>query len=146
VAASVSGGAGPSEAQVRAAVDGHVSAWNDQDRDRWVALWADDVTFDDPVGAPTKHGRAAVEKSWDSSQRPGRRWILDPQQVIIGGDEAAVVMHNHGDVDGKKVLVRGIEIYKVRPDGLIGAVRAYFEQPTEVELDPYYHQTRQPDN
>lgn len=127
------------------AVLAHVDAWNDRDRARWLMLWADDVTFDDPVGAPTKHGRQAAERSWDASQRPGRVWTLQPQQILVGGDEAAVIMHNYGEIDGISVVVRGIEIYRVNADGRIAAVRAYFEQPTEVELDPYYHHDRADD-
>jgi ketosteroid isomerase-like protein len=133
----------PDSDRVRAAVLGHVDAWNAQDRARWVDLWTDDVTFDDPVGAPTKRGRRAVELSWDRSHRPGRRWILEPQRIIVGGDEAAVVMHNHGTVDGARTLVVGVEIYRVAPDGRIAAVRAYFEPPADVALDDYFTVTGQ---
>jgi len=46
---------------VHEAVLRHVELWNSQQRDEWLTLFADDVTFDDPVGAPTKYGRVAAE-------------------------------------------------------------------------------------
>ena len=51
-----------------AAVEAHIRLWNNGDRVGWLRLFADDVTFDDPVGAPTKQGRVAAEQSWDRSQ------------------------------------------------------------------------------
>ena len=38
------------------------------DRDGWLALFADDVVFDDPVGVPRKHGLEAVGKQWDAGR------------------------------------------------------------------------------
>jgi hypothetical protein len=126
----------------RAAVETHVRCWNEQRREEWIANFHPECTFDDPVGAPTKRGREAIELSWDRSHRDGRRWILEPRRIIVGGDEAAVIMDNHGHVDGKHVVVHGVEIWKVGPDGRVIAVRAYFEPPTEVALDPYFHHDR----
>jgi hypothetical protein len=126
---------------VHEAVRRHVEFWNSQRREDWLALFADDVTFDDPVGAPTKHGRIAAETSWDSSFTPGRRWTLHPQRITVCGDEAAVLMHNVGDLDGRQVSVEGVEIWKVNSAGLVCAVRAYFEQPQDFELSPYFRPT-----
>lgn len=123
---------------VRDAVLRHVELWNSGCRDEWLSLFADDVTFDDPVGAPTKHGRRAAELSWDNSFRPGRRWTLHPERITVCGNEAAVVMHNIGELDGRKVSVDGVEIWRVDDDGRVCAVRAYFEQPQDFELDPYF--------
>jgi hypothetical protein len=35
-------------------------------------------------------------------------------------------------------VVEGIEVWKVREDGKVVHVRAFFEQPTTVELDPFF--------
>lgn len=123
---------------VREAVLRHVELWNAAEREDWVMLFADDVTFDDPVGAPTKHGRTAVENSWDRSFTSGRRWTLHPQRITVCGNEAAVIMHNIGVLDGKTVSVDGVEIWRVNDAGKVCAVRAYFEQPVDFELSPYF--------
>ncbi|MEY2995890.1 MAG: hypothetical protein RLZ86_494 [Actinomycetota bacterium] len=122
-----------------AAVAAHVDAWNTMDRDRWVALFAPEMVFEDPVGAPPKVGIDAVHKTWDRSFTPGRRWTLHPRQIVAGGDtEAAVVMHNVGELGDKRVEVSSVEIFSVDHDGRIVRVRAFFDQPTEFALADWF--------
>ncbi|MCU1392259.1 MAG: hypothetical protein JWM34_687 [Ilumatobacteraceae bacterium] len=128
-------GAAPTRTQVRAAVENHCRFWNDRNQAAWSALFADTVTFDDPVGVPTKHGLAAVRDSWERSLTPGRSWRLVPTRITVCADEAAVLMRNEGDIDGSQVIVDSIEIWKVRADGLVVAVRAYFEPDASVNSD-----------
>jgi steroid Delta-isomerase len=121
----------------REAFEAHAFFWNNGDRRSWIALFADDVTFDDPVGVPTKHGRAALETSWDRSNQPGRSWRLEPRRIMLCGNEAAVDLLNHGDLDGVQITVGSIEIWRVNARGLVDAVRVYFEADPRVH-DPYY--------
>ncbi len=122
-----------------AAVQQHAANWNAQDRTAWLALFDDEVTFEDPVGKAPKLGRAAAEGSWDNSFTEGRVWTLHPQRIIPGGThEAAVEMLNKGNLHGELVELRGIEIYKVNDAGKIVSVRAFFEQPTDFELNPFF--------
>jgi ketosteroid isomerase-like protein len=125
----------PTEEQVRGAVEAHCRHWNERDRDAWTALFTDDVTFDDPVGAPTKHGRDAVRDSWERSLTTGRSWRLVPTRIIVCADEAAVLMRNEGDLSGEQVVVESVEIWKVGADGRVRAVRAYFEADATVHDD-----------
>jgi steroid delta-isomerase len=125
----------PSKDQVRAAVEGHCRHWNDRDQAAWSALFADDVTFDDPVGVPTKYGLDAVRDSWERSLTPGRSWRLVPTRIVVCADEAAVLMRNEGDIHGEQVVVESVEIWKVGGDGKVRAVRAYFEPDAEVNSD-----------
>ena len=121
------------------AVQRHASNWNARDRATWLALFDDSVTFEDPVGKPPKHGRAAAENSWDNSFTEGRVWTLHPQRIIPGGEhEAAVHMLNQGVLHGEAVELQGIELYRVNDAGLIVEVRAFFEQPTDFELNPFF--------
>ena len=127
----------PTPEQVLIAVEAHCHHWNERDQAAWTALFADDVTFDDPVGVPTKHGAAAVRDSWERSLTPGRSWVLVPTKIVVCADEAAVLMRNEGLVDGNEVVVDSVEIWKVGGDGLVRAVRAYFEADPAVN-DPYF--------
>lgn len=121
------------------AVQLHARNWNARDRAAWLALFADDVTFEDPVGKAPKLGRAAAEGSWDNSFTEGRVWTLHPQRIIPGGThEAAVDMLNRGVLHGDEVELRGIEIYRVDDAGSIVSVRAFFEQPTDFALNPFF--------
>jgi ketosteroid isomerase-like protein len=122
-----------------AAVNAHVDAWNAMDRERWVGLFSVDMVFEDPVGAPPKVGLDAVHKTWDRSFTPGRRWTLQPRQIVAGGsNEAAVVMHNSGVLSDKRVEVNSIEIFTVDEAGAIVRVRAFFDQPTEFALADWF--------
>lgn len=121
-----------------AAVHAHVDAWNAMDRERWVALFASSMVFEDPVGAPPKTGVEAVHKTWDRSFTPGRRWTLHPRQIVAGGNEAAVVMHNVGVLSDKRVEVNSVEIFTVDESGAIVRVRAFFDQPTEFALADWF--------
>jgi steroid Delta-isomerase len=122
-------------AAARAAVENHCRFWNERDRASWEALFADDVTFDDPVGVPTKHGREAVRQSWERSLTSDRSWTLVPTRIVVCADEAAVLMRNEGDLAGEKVVIDSVEIWKVREDGLVQAVRAYFEPDPQHNSD-----------
>lgn len=127
----------PTWDQVRAAVEGHCRHWNDRDQDAWKALFADDVTFDDPVGVPTKHGADAVRDTWERSLTPGRSWRLVPTKIVVCADEVAVLMRNEGDIHGEQVVIDSVEIWKVGGDGKVVAVRAYFEPDASVN-DTYF--------
>ena len=120
------------------AVEQHAARWNAQDRAAWLELYADDVAFEDPVGRAPKLGRVAAEGSWDNSFTEGRVWTLHPQRIIPGANEAAVIMHNRGVLHGQEVELEGIEIWKVDDAGKVVHVRAFFEQPSEFELHPFF--------
>lgn len=121
------------------AVQLHAANWNARDRAAWLALFDDDVTFEDPVGRAPKLGRIAAESSWDNSFTEGRVWTLHPQRIIPGGAaEAAVHMRNCGNLHGDQVELESIELYRVNELGLIVSVRAFFEQPTQFALNPYF--------
>ena len=120
------------------AVEQHAARWNAQDRAAWLELYADDVVFEDPVGKAPKLGRVAAEGSWDNSFTEGRVWTLHPHRIIAGANEAAVIMHNRGVLQGREVELEGIEIWKVDDAGKVVHVRAFFEQPSDFELNPFF--------
>jgi hypothetical protein len=115
----------------------HVALWNAGDRTAWLQLFTDDVTFDDPVGVPTKHGRAALETSWERSNQPGRSWRLEPKRAVLCGNECAVDLMNHGSLDGIDIAVSSIEIWRANAHGFVDSVRVYFEPDAQLN-DPYY--------
>ena len=125
----------PTVEQVRLAVERHCQCWNERRQTDWAALFAADVTFDDPVGSPTKHGAEAVRASWESSLTAGRTWHLVPTQIIVCADEAAVVMRNEGMLHGRPVEIDSIEVWRVGADGLVRSVRAYFTPVAEVHTE-----------
>ena len=116
----------------------HVDHWNHQRRDQWVALFSPAMVFEDPVGTPPKVGLEAVHNSWDRSFTPGRRWTLHPRTVVSAGREAAVLMVNQGDLQGRLVEITSIETFTVDTDGLIVHIRSFFDQPQDFALADYF--------
>lgn len=120
------------------AVTKHVEYWNDQQRSSWVKLFSPEMVFEDPVGTPPKIGIDAVHKSWDRSFTDGRRWTLHPEKIISVGSEAAVLMVNKGDLQGRHVEISSIETFTVDESGLIVHIRSFFHQPDDFALSPYF--------
>ncbi|HEX4015266.1 MAG TPA: nuclear transport factor 2 family protein [Frankiaceae bacterium] len=128
----------------RRAVEKHCEYWNARNQQAWSALFADEVVFEDPVGAPPKHGREAVRESWERSLTPGREWHLVPTRILAGGSEAAVVMRNEGNLHATAVVVETLEVWRVREDGLVVSIRAFFEPDPSVQSG-YFQTTRSPE-
>jgi hypothetical protein len=125
------------------AIRRHCEYWNARNQQAWAALFADDVVFEDPVGAPPKLGREAVRQSWENSLTPGREWTLVPTKIHPGGSEAVVVMRNEGNLHGQTVVVESLEVWRVDAGGLVVSVRAFFEPDPSVQSD--YFQTERVD-
>ena len=119
-------------ALARAAVLGHVQHWNACDKERWLALFADDVVYEDPPGTVAGTGRAVMsDYAWDRSFTDDKRWVLEPVVLIACGNEAQVYMRNHGSVGGRPAWVDSIELWAVDDAGLVTSVRAFWEPPDD---------------
>ena len=130
-------------APVRIAVRNHCDFWNARDQASWSAIFAEDVVFEDPVGAPPKRGREAIRNTWERSLTPGREWRLVPARIVVCGNEAAVIMRNEGNLHGRSIVVESLEVWRVGDDGLVRSVRAFFEPDPQVQSG--YFQTDRPD-
>lgn len=126
-----------SEPSARRAILNHVRHWNAMDKESWLALFTDDVVYEDPPGTVASRGKDVMSMhAWDRAFTDEKRWILEPLLVIECGNEAQVHMRNHGAVAGVPVCVESIELYRVNAEGLVDSVRAFWEPPT----DPAIHQ------
>ena len=116
----------------RDAILNHVTHWNAMDKAAWLALFADDVEYEDPPGTVASRGVEVMSShAWDGSFTEQKRWILEPVKVIECGREAQVYMRNHGSVAGLPVCVESIELWRVDDDGRVDLVRAFWEPPTD---------------
>jgi ketosteroid isomerase-like protein len=101
----------------------------------WVALFAEDGVVEDPVGVsmfdPTgdgHRGRAAIAAFWDMAIANVERFEFDIRDSFAAGDEVA----NVGTISaflpgGSRVDTEGVFVYRVRDDGLIVSMRAFWE-------------------
>jgi ketosteroid isomerase-like protein len=121
--------------QAHAAVEAHVRHWNAADKEAWLALFAEDVVYEDPPGVVASRGRQVMsDHAWDRSFTPTKRWLLEPVLVIACGHEAVVHMRNHGSVSGRPTCVESLEVYAVDADGVITSLRAFWQPPTDPAI------------
>ena len=109
----------PDAATMREAIEKHVELWNAGDKDAWLAAWrsaAKDITMDDPVGTPTKHGWDVMAKAFDMSAAD---WKLAIGTMYVCGNAVAAVVRNERSVDGNPTTVESIEVYKFDDDGSV---------------------------
>ncbi len=112
------------------------SSWRcvmEKRRDEWLALMADDVCFEDPIGvAPTNptgegvRGKAALEEFWKQNMEPASI-VVAPQESYAAGDESAhVLVLETRFPNGVKMTVRGIFTYRVNDSGQLTNLRGYW--------------------
>ncbi|MFO1538302.1 MAG: nuclear transport factor 2 family protein [Actinomycetota bacterium] len=118
------------------AIRNHCRFWNAMDKASWLALFADDIEYEDPPGTVASRGVEVMSShAWDGSFTAVKRWILEPVKIIECGREAQVYMRNHGSVDGLPVCVESIELWRVDDAGRVDRIRAFWEPPQ----DPAVH-------
>ena len=123
------------EVSAREAVLNHCRLWNAAEKDAWLALFDDDVIYEDPPGTIAGRGRDVMSSyAWDRSFTDEKRWILEPVVLIACGNEAQVHMRNHGAVAGRPAWVDSIELWAVGDDGLVTSVRAFWEPPVDEHV------------
>ena len=113
------------------------------DRDGWLALFADGAVVEDPSGISPldpegkgRHGKDEIAAFYDSivAPNPVRFQII---ASYAAGDEVA----NVGSIttlfpDGSRAVVDGVYTYRVDADGLICALRAFWEfDAMRIETD-----------
>lgn len=122
------------EHPARSASQRSMAAVQAGDREAWLALFADDAVVEDPIGPSPfdpeglgHRGRDAIAAFYDNVIASGRV-SFEIRSSYAAGDEVA----NVGTItttlpDGTRVLVDGVFTYRVGDDGLIRAIRAYWE-------------------
>jgi uncharacterized protein (TIGR02246 family) len=117
----------PTHAEAVVLFDRRRRAWLGGDLETYLALWAEDMTFQSPVHAEPLRGRTAfaelVRRSFEFS-RPLR---FDFTHVAVAGDTvlAEWVIAVERRADGRRLEWRGMSVADVR-EGLIRRWREYW--------------------
>ncbi len=73
-----------------------------------IALFADDISFEDPVGSEPVVGKAAMRHYFEATIASGWDISLVPQKIIVNGDEAASITEVIAGVGGNPPTVTTI--------------------------------------
>jgi steroid delta-isomerase len=111
------------------------------DKAAWLALMADDVLFEDPIGvAPTNpsgrglRGKAAVAEFWDKTMEPASIRIEPHESFVAGSESAHTLTLTTSFPNGTRMTVHGIFTYRVDEAGLLTNLRGYWTlQDAKIE-------------
>jgi steroid delta-isomerase len=118
--------------QIRATIQTYAERFSAGDREGWLALWADDATMDDPVGAPIKKGLDEIAAFYDESTSMAESIRLVPAGLMtVVGDEAAWTVEIRPTIGGTEYVMDVIEFMRFTdgPDGTprIAEMRAFWD-------------------
>ena len=112
--------------QVQAAVDAYVAAYHENDRDSFLDAFATDGVIVDPVGTLPHAGREARGAFWDTIHQLTERMTFDVKDVVVCGNEAAMVFGIHASSGDAGIVLDAVDIFEVDDDGKIASMRAYW--------------------
>lgn len=102
-------------------------------RDEWLAMMADDILIEDPIGVgPTNptgaglRGRAAAEAFWDQNIGPSTIRIETHESCVAGLESAHLMTLRTRLANGVQTTVRGIFTYRVNEAGKLCSLRGYW--------------------
>jgi uncharacterized protein (TIGR02246 family) len=110
-------------------------AWLAEDMDTYLALFADDLVLETPMGPPVE-GHAAYEKMVRGSQRAIRPVSFEFHEIAVDGPKvlAEWTITLAVRADGRELTYRGMSVGELR-DGQIVTWREYYD-PADLELRP----------
>lgn len=114
------------------AIRSYFDAINALDQDAWVNTFAHDAVSNDPVGAPPIVGHQKLGEFFQSIAGAFKELSLNPDQIFIAGNGAAVKWTGRGtSKQGKSVKFEGIDVFEVNQSGRIERLNAYWN-PAEM--------------
>lgn len=125
----------PTPDEMRALVDDYIAAMSSNDKDGYVALFADDATVEDPIGSGVHTGHDEIRGFWDMVHSLSDSiTLVGTGPVRVAGDELAFPMQAISDVGGSKVVVDIIDTFVVDADRKITGMRAFWDAS---DMRPY---------
>jgi steroid delta-isomerase len=119
-----------SKAANLATIETFLASYRVKDVATRIALFADDIWFDDPVGTPPILGKAAMNQYFVDTVAGG--WDIDlmPRKIIVNGNEAASITEVTASVGGSAPMTTTIVQTFIFDDaGKIKTLRVFADTP-----------------
>ncbi len=114
-----------------------------KDKEGWLALMADDVRVEDPIGvAPTNpsgegiQGKAALADFYEKNIAPTQITIEAEQSFAAGNESAHVLNLTTAFPNGVKIRVHGIFTYRINDEGMITSLRGFWSLEDSMVEQP----------
>lgn len=108
-----------------AAVHAYVDAFDREDAEAAVSLFAVDASVEDPVGTPAKVGHDEIRAFYEASMATGAKLRLEGP-VRLTGEYAAFAFRVQLTLDGKLLTIDVIDIFRFNAEGKVTEMKAYF--------------------
>ena len=119
----------PTREQMVAAIEEYCRCETQKDKAGWLALFADNIRHEDPVGSPNDNrGIEMISAFWDVFQPYDvELWLTAP--VIVCGNEAIALMKARtGPADARRESGTIVDQFIFNDEGKITNVRAFHEK------------------
>lgn len=126
----------PTNEEMRATLGAYVAKFSAHDRDAWLALFADDATQEDPVGAPVNTGHEAIGTFWDNTHALGDLALeVTDEPIVLEGEALLFIRVLVGHGPERMTVPRIVDHISFAGDGRIQSLRAFWD-PSSMGPDP----------
>ncbi len=126
----------PTAEQVRSLIDSYKAAFDNKDRDTFLACFREDAVQIDPVTTSPNVGKAAIAAFWDGVSSLADSFNFDLQRVNVCGNHAAMVFTiTTRSADGAAAAIDIVDTLEIDDHGLITSLKAYWD-PAEMRPLP----------
>jgi ketosteroid isomerase-like protein len=119
-------------ATIETAIHAFLSSYPAQTLDdvaRRAALFADDIIFEDPVGAAPVHGKAALVEFFKGPMTAGMIINMRSDKIIVSGNEAiSLTSASWGMAGQQPARVQIVHNFALNATGKITRVRIFFDE------------------
>jgi steroid delta-isomerase len=112
------------------AIQTFLASYKTKDVGTRIALFADDISFEDPVGSPAIKGKAAMNDYFVATVAGG--WDIDlvPQKIMVNGTEAASITQVSAGVGGNPPVTSTIvQVFAFDEAGKFKSLRVFMDTP-----------------
>ena len=113
--------------KLRSVVERYLAASNANDKDAVLGLFAPDAVWFDPVGQPPHVGHEGIGAFFDQTRALADRIEMKLNDVIVCGNEAAMVFEIHATIGDSGMVMDCVETFAVNDDGMITGMKAYWD-------------------
>jgi steroid Delta-isomerase len=113
-----------------AAIETFLASYKVKDVQTRIALFADDISFEDPVGTPPLVGKAAMNEYFVATVASG--WDIDlvPKKIMVNGNEAVSITEATAGVGGNPPVTSTIvQIFVFDTAGKFKTLRVFMDTP-----------------
>jgi steroid delta-isomerase len=114
--------------RVRSVVDAYVDTYRRDDKQACIDLFAPDAVWHDPVGEPPHVGHEGIGAFWDQARAMAESIVLEPKDVIVCANQAAMVFEIHANfAGGSGMVIDAVEIFVLDDEARIAQLSAYWD-------------------